>query len=52
MGVSQGVTHANATPIHKANTLNALPLAIIRWTQVIVIIILNQALKAPKSPTN
>jgi len=40
IGVSQGVTHANVTPMHKANTLNALPLAIIRWTQVIVIIVL------------
>jgi hypothetical protein len=47
--VPQGISHAIATPMHRANTPNTLPLVTMGWTPVIVIIILHQALRALKS---
>jgi hypothetical protein len=44
MKVHQMITHATVTPMHKANTLNTLPLVTMGWTLMTVIVILRQAL--------
>ena len=50
MKVSQGITHSIVIRMHKTNTLNVLPLVTMGWTPIIVV--LRQALRASKSPTN
>jgi len=44
MRVPQGVAHAIAIFIYKADTPNVLPLATVRWTSVIVTVVLCQTL--------
>jgi hypothetical protein len=41
-----------AIPIHRVNTQNVLPLVNMGWTPVNITVILRQALRVPKSPTN
>jgi len=52
MKVLQGITIVIITPMHKANTLNVLPVVTSGYTSITVTVILRQALWGLKSPTN